>query len=73
MYQELNNDLFESLSKREKQVLAMMLKGALVKDICKELGLKSNTVSTYKKNIFLKTKTSNIIELFQIANTVVAK
>ena len=70
---QITIDQFETLSKRERQVLDLMLKGSLVKDICKELGLKSNTVSTYKKNIFLKTKTSNIIELFQIANTVVAK
>lgn len=70
---QITIDQFETLSKRERQVLDLMLKGSLVKDICKELGLKSNTVSTYKKNIFLKTKTSNIIELFQIANSIVAK
>jgi len=70
---QITIDQFETLSKRERQVLDLMLKGSLVKDICKELGLKSNTVSTYKKNIFLKTKTNNIIELFQIANTVVTK
>jgi len=51
----------------------MLLKGAMVKDICKSLDLKSNTISTFKKNIFTKTGTSNIIELFQLANQLVEK
>ncbi len=59
---------FSYLSKREKQVLSLMLQGALVKDICKVMNLKSNTISTFKKKIFTKTGTTNIIELFQLAN-----
>jgi DNA-binding NarL/FixJ family response regulator len=47
-----------------------MLKGALVKDICKSLDLKSSTISTFKKNIFTKTGTSNVIELFQLASDI---
>lgn len=69
METQSNNNRLSSLSSREKQVLGLILKGALVKDICKELGLKSNTISTYKKNIFHKTGTKNIIELFQLAST----
>ena len=61
---------FSGLSKREKQVLELMLKGALVKDICKYLDLKSSTISTFKKNIFTKTGTSNVIELFQLASDI---
>ena len=68
MEQILTNMPFNALSKREKQVLELMLKGALVKDICKSLDLKSNTISTFKKNIFIKTGTTNVIELFQLAN-----
>lgn len=66
--QEQTPELLNKLTKREKEVLEMMLKGALVKDICKKLNLKSNTISTFKKKIFYKTGTSNIIELFQLAN-----
>jgi two-component system invasion response regulator UvrY len=70
MEQILKNMPFSGLSKREKQVLELMLKGALVKDICKSLDLKSNTISTFKKNIFTKTGTSNVIELFQLASDI---
>jgi two-component system invasion response regulator UvrY len=70
MEQILKNMPFSGLSKREKQVLELMLKGALVKDICKSLDLKSNTISTFKKNIFTKTGTTNVIELFQLASDI---
>jgi hypothetical protein len=70
MEQILKNMPFSGLSKREKQVLELMLKGALVKDICKYLDLKSSTISTFKKNIFTKTGTSNVIELFQLASDI---
>lgn len=70
MEQILKNMPFSVLSKREKQVLELMLKGALVKDICKSLDLKSNTISTFKKNIFTKTGTTNVIELFQLASDI---
>jgi DNA-binding NarL/FixJ family response regulator len=66
----INGNTFYSLTKREKQVLELMLKGALVKDICKSLDLKSSTISTFKKNIFTKTGTSNVIELFQLASDI---
>jgi DNA-binding NarL/FixJ family response regulator len=69
----INGNTFYSLTKREKQVLGMLLKGAMVKDICKALDVKSNTVSTFKKSIFDKTGTSNVIELFQLANQSVEK
>ena len=58
---------FEVLSKREKEVLTLMLQGVQVKDISATLSLKSNTVSTFKKNIFSKTGVSNNIELFKLA------
>lgn len=61
--------LFDKLSRREKEVLNFMLKGEQVKDISKKLDLKSNTISTFKKNIFQKTGTTNVIELFQLANS----
>jgi DNA-binding NarL/FixJ family response regulator len=73
MSEQLKKQSFNALSKREKQVLDYMLKGALVKDICKELELKSNTISTFKKNIFKKTGTNNVIELFRLANQELAK
>lgn len=58
---------FEVLSKREKEVLTLMLQGVQVKDISATLSLKSNTISTFKKNILSKTGVNNNIELFKLA------
>lgn len=62
--------LFDKLTRREKEVLDFMLKGIQIKDICKILDLKSNTISTYKKSIFLKTGTKNVIELYEMINLI---
>ena len=58
---------FEVLSKREREVLTLMLQGVQVKDISATLSLKSNTISTFKKNILSKTGVNNSIELFKLA------
>ena len=58
---------FSILSKREREVLNLILQGAQVKDISASLELKSNTISTFKKNILSKTGVNNNIELFKLA------
>ena len=58
---------FAILTKREREVLILMLQGAQVKDISASLELKSNTISTFKKSILSKTGVSNNIELFKLA------
>lgn len=58
---------FNVLSKREREVLDLMLQGVQVKDISASLELKSNTISTFKKNILAKTGVKNNIELFKLA------
>ncbi len=58
---------FKVLSKREKEVLQLMLQGVQVKDISAALDLKSNTISTFKKSILSKTGVNNNIELFKLA------
>jgi len=58
---------FNILSRREKEVLKLMLQGSQVKDISASLELKSNTISTFKKNILSKTGVKNNIELFKLA------
>jgi len=59
-------NLSNLLSKREKQVMQLLLNGEKNKDISTLLELKCNTVSTYKKLIFYKLKVNNIIELYRI-------
>lgn len=61
------NNPFSILSRREREVLDLILKGAQVKEISASLALKSNTISTFKKSILSKTGVSNNIELFKLA------
>lgn len=58
---------FLVLSRREREVLNLILQGAQVKDISASLELKSNTISTFKKSILSKTGVRNNIELFKLA------
>ena len=58
---------FGSLSARELEVLHYLLKGYGSKEIATFLGLKLNTVSTHKKNIFTKINCRNLKELSQSA------
>ncbi len=60
---------FITLSKREKEILELLLNGENNKSISKALSLKSNTVSTYKKLIFYKMGVNNIIDLFKYAQS----
>ena len=67
MTKNLNNSPFEILSKREREVLDLILQGVQVKDIGATLAVKSNTVSTFKKQILNKTGATNSINLFKLA------
>jgi len=58
---------FNILSKREREVLDLILQGTQVKDISASMELKSNTISTFKKNILSKVGVTNNIELFKLA------
>jgi two-component system uhpT operon response regulator UhpA len=61
------NNPFSLLSRREREVLDLILQGAQVKDISASMELKSNTISTFKKNILSKVGVTNNIELFKLA------
>jgi len=56
------------LSKREQEVLKLILEGKNTQNIAKELLDKSNTISTVKNRIFEKLQVSNIVELIQLYN-----
>jgi two-component system invasion response regulator UvrY len=53
----------ESLSHREHQVYRLLTAGKTVSEIGAQLGLASNTVSTYRQRILEKTDTRNDVEL----------
>jgi two-component system, NarL family, invasion response regulator UvrY len=59
---------FQQLSTRETEVLIRLLKGQGVKEIAKELDIKSNTAATFKGRLFDKLGVSNLIDLQNMAN-----
>jgi DNA-binding NarL/FixJ family response regulator len=54
------------LSSRETEVCNLLLTGSSTTKISEALKIKCNTVSTIKKSIFFKTKTTNLIELYEV-------
>lgn len=58
---------FKSLSKRELEVLFLMIKGLKVADISDKLCLSPKTVSTYRYRLFGKLSVQNDIELAKLA------
>ena len=69
MQLELTNK-FETLSKREKEIVELLINGESNKSISQKLEIKSNTVSTYKKLIYYKIGVDNLIDLFKYAQSV---
>jgi DNA-binding NarL/FixJ family response regulator len=56
------------LSPREKEVALLIAEGEKNNDIAKKLSIKSNTVSTIKKNIFVKLNIESVVGLYKIIN-----
>ena len=54
------------LSSRETEVCNLLLTGNSTTKIAEILNIKCNTVSTIKTSIFFKTKTANLIELYEV-------
>lgn len=53
----------ENLTTREKEIALLLLKGLRTSEIALALNLKQSTISTIKKNIFLKKNVRNVVEL----------
>ena len=54
------------LSPREKEVAFYLAEGLSTKHISMKIGIKSNTVSTFKKKIFLKLKVNTLVGLYSL-------
>jgi DNA-binding CsgD family transcriptional regulator len=63
----MKNKELQLLSKREREVFMLLVSGQSTSQIAIELGLKRNTVSTIKRNIFFKLKISTVIEAYEIS------
>ena len=60
----LPQNIFEKLTKREIEISILISEGYTTKSIALKLGIKSNTVSTIKKLIFLKLGIHSEIALY---------
>ena len=58
-------DSISSLSKREKEVVLLTMKGKYNKEIASELNISTKTVEGHKRSIFQKLGISNSIELIR--------
>lgn len=56
------NDAYSLLSQREKEVLELLSKGLLYKEIAQQLGVGTETVKKHLKNIYQKLHVQNKIE-----------
>lgn len=54
---------FQSLTKREKEILDLLGQGHSTKVVSEQLFISERTVSTHRKNIYFKTRCKNIVEL----------
>lgn len=62
-----NKHSLESLSYRELEVLKLLASGKSIVEISKELGLSSNTISTFRARIFEKMGFQNNMDLIKFA------
>ncbi|UAY51541.1 response regulator [Ferruginibacter albus] len=60
---------FDGLSKREFEIVSLLLAGNGISDISKALSLQVSTVGTYKARLFEKLNISNILELKELATS----
>jgi len=61
----INQELVNKLTKREFEVALLIIEGETTGAISQKLEIKSNTVSTLKKMIFLKLGINSEIALFK--------
>ena len=62
-----DDSAFKNLTDREWQIVTLLNKGHRTVEIASELNIKSNTVSTIKKNAFFKLSINNILELHKLS------
>ncbi|MFM1756035.1 MAG: Bacterial regulatory protein luxR family [Bacteroidota bacterium] len=62
----IENSNIAKLSPREKEVATYIANGVSTNEIAKILGVKSNTVSTFRKKIFIKLNIATNVDIYKI-------
>ncbi len=57
-----------TLSKREKEIIALLAQGKTSKQIAQELNISHHTVNNHRKNMLQKTNTANVTELMSVTS-----
>lgn len=56
-----------TLSGRERQVMALLVRGFHTKRIASELGISEKTVAAHRASVLMKTRVENVVELVHLA------
>jgi len=64
----INPEEVYTLSKREKEVIALLAQGKTSRQIAHELNISHHTVNNHRKKMLQKTNTANVSELMSIAS-----
>jgi FixJ family two-component response regulator len=62
--------LYETLTPREREVLALITSGRMNKVIAADLGLSEITVKVHRSNVMRKMQTRSLVDLARIADTI---
>ncbi|MDQ0593947.1 DNA-binding NarL/FixJ family response regulator [Chryseobacterium ginsenosidimutans] len=72
LFQESPLDSIKNLSAREYEIFILMVNGNGNLEISNKMGIQMPTISTYKKRIHTKLKTSNLADLIKLYHTHIA-
>lgn len=68
VYLRNNIDAYSQISKREKEIIRLFVKGNNLKDIAEQLNISELTVKTHRQNLYKKLNIKSVTELFRFAS-----
>lgn len=68
-----NLNKFKALTKREKEIIRYLVKGASNTTIAREINVSEHTIKTHRRNIYKKLEISNVCDLVKFAQVYTIK